>query len=81
MDKAMIEYYHNTGQMPDWVYYQVNGKSLEENYIEQTNKFKAKCIERLNKEREKKELEKEIEKQVNIMVEKALDDLLKQLNS
>ncbi len=30
--KEMIEYLHDTGKMPDWVYYQQNGKSLQENY-------------------------------------------------
>lgn len=32
MNKREIEYYHNSGKMPDWAYYQVNGKSAEENY-------------------------------------------------
>lgn len=38
MDKEMSEYYHNKGMMPDWIYHQVNGKSAEENYIEQKRK-------------------------------------------
>lgn len=28
-----IEYLHDIGKMPDWYYYQVNGKSFQENYI------------------------------------------------
>ena len=32
MTKEEIEYYHNSGLMPDWIYYQVNGKTAEENY-------------------------------------------------
>ena len=27
-----IEYYHDRGLMPDWAYYQQNGKSADENY-------------------------------------------------
>ena len=37
-----IEYLHSTGQMPDWVYYQQNGRSLQENY----NEIKRKNSER-----------------------------------
>lgn len=80
MDKKMIEYYHNNGLMPDWYYYQVNGKSAEENYEEQMIKFRAKCKRLLAKEREQKELEKEIENQVNVAFNKALVDILKQLD-
>lgn len=38
MDIETIEHLHDTGQMPDWIYYQVNGKSAWENYREQRNK-------------------------------------------
>ena len=34
MDKERIEYLHRTGQMPDWYYYQINGKSAFENLQE-----------------------------------------------
>ena len=30
-----IELLHNAGKMPDWAYYQLNGKNALENYIEQ----------------------------------------------
>ena len=33
-----IEYYHDKGQMPDWIYYQVNGKTAQENYAIQKRK-------------------------------------------
>lgn len=72
MDLQEIEYYHNRGLMPDWVYYQVNGKSAEENLEAQRrkmyDKFKAAELE--------KQQQKELEKQVEEMVEKALDDVL-----
>lgn len=32
MDKELLEYYHNEGQIPDKYYYQLNGKSQDENY-------------------------------------------------
>ena len=39
MDLNQIEKYHDLGFMPDWAYYQVNGKSPMENYIEQHRKI------------------------------------------
>ena len=30
VDKKMVEYYHDNGQMPDWIYYQLNDKSAED---------------------------------------------------
>ena len=38
LSPSMVEIYHNKGWMPDWAYYQQNGKSAMENYAEQTNK-------------------------------------------
>ena len=38
MDKDQVELYHNLGLMPDWVYYQLNGKSANENYRDIVNK-------------------------------------------
>ena len=32
--KEIIEFLHDSGKMPDEYYYQVNGKSFQENYIE-----------------------------------------------
>lgn len=34
-----IEYLHNRGLMPDWAYYQQNGKSAQANFNEQRLKF------------------------------------------
>lgn len=31
----MTEYYHSTGQLPDIYYYQLNGKSSQDNYNNQ----------------------------------------------
>ena len=34
-----IERLHNSGKMPDWVYYQTNGKSAQPNWEEQHRKI------------------------------------------
>ena len=62
-----IEWLHNNGWMPDWAYYQQNGKSAQANFAEQQRKIM---------EMEKK-VEAEIEKKLDKALEKALDDLLK----
>ena len=85
MDKQMIEYYHNNGEMPDWIYYQVNGKSATENYLDMINKrdkeFREELLRQKEKEEMNKELEKEFETKLEDTLEKALDDLLKKFNS
>ena len=48
--KEMLEYLHDSGQMPDWAYYQQNGKSAGENLREQ-----------LMKEQRKRELQRQQE--------------------
>ena len=34
MEQNMIEWYRSRRQMPDWIYYQINGKSAQENYAQ-----------------------------------------------
>ena len=52
MDKEQVELYHNLGLMPDWVYYQLNGKSANENYRDIVNKrnqaFKNELLKTLH---------------------------------
>ena len=80
-DKEYIEYLHNSGKMPDWYYYQVNGKTFSENYIEQLNKRKADRELEKYKARRKAEIDAEIEKQIEEeltpKIEAALNDLFK----
>ena len=59
-----IEELHNRGLMPDWYYYQVNGKDINENYRE---------IQR--KRQEEQLLEKELENIVDKKVEEVLNSL------
>lgn len=75
MDLKEIEYYHDRGLMPDWFYYQVNGKSAEENYEAQ----KRKMDEKYRAAELEKQKQKELEEQVSTMVEKALEKTLGKL--
>lgn len=83
-----IEWLHDHGKMPDWAYYQQNGKSATMNLYEQTKKFKDRVMreekerqERAEAKRKEKDIEKEIEKQLGEQVEKILEELLKGFNS
>lgn len=81
MDKQMIEYYHDNGLMPDWWYYQVNGKSATENYFDIVEKRNQKLREEMVRQQEKEELEKELEAKLEVTLEKVLNDLLKDFNT
>ena len=50
-----IEYLHDTGKMPDWIYYQQNGKSATENYTRIKNEMRRKWREKLLMQRAEKE--------------------------
>lgn len=89
MDKETIERLHKSGLMPDWAYYQQNGKSPIENLQEQHKKImdkyrRKKEIDReleIYKARRKAEIDAELEKQIETEVapeiEKAIDNLFK----
>lgn len=79
-----IEWLHDNGWMPDWAYYQQNGKSAQANFAEQQRKLyelERQRDEETPRQAEEKEMEKkleaEIEKKLDKALEKALDDLLK----
>ena len=91
LTKEQIEWLHDHGKMPDWAYYQQNGKSAQENWDEQHRKIMENYRQREAEQRrqaeekalEKKleaDLEKQIEKKLEKALEKALDDLLKDFN-
>ena len=42
-DYREIERLHAADKMPDWVYYQVNGKSAEENWVLQHQALQRKA--------------------------------------
>ena len=71
-----IEWLHDNGYMPDWAYYQQNGKSAQENYNAQHKKMMEQYRQREAEQRRQAE-EKALEKKLDKALEKALDDLLK----
>lgn len=78
--QAELEYYHNKGQMPDWIYYQLSDKpawmKLEEQHRRMYENIKAR--EEAKKAREaEKQLDKDIQDKVENTLEKALGELLK----
>ena len=86
--QEQIEWLHDNGKMPDWAYFQQNGKTAQQNYVEATRRAKEKILKRYEEQQaevrrkaEEKELEKkleaELEKKLEKTLEKALDDLLK----
>ena len=82
-----MEQAHRNGDMPDWIYYQMNGRSPEENLFRQKQAFleqlKAREAEEQRKAEEKraeKELEKQIGNQTEKAVEQAIEKALKNLN-
>jgi hypothetical protein len=77
MDLEMIEYYHDRGLMPDWAYYQQNGKSVEENWIEQQKKIEQKYLEKQRETQQQKALEEYIGEMTEEQLGKCLDDLFK----
>ena len=76
MDLKEIEYLHDTGRMPDWAYYQLNGKNAQENYVAIKKKQHA---EWLNQMKAKQNLSHQIETQMEPVLNAVLDDLLKDL--
>lgn len=77
LDKKQIEYLHNAGLMPDRYYYQLNGKTVNENYKTIKKKKQIDKELELYKARRKMEIDKQIEEELTPQIEKALDELLK----
>lgn len=75
MTKEEIEYYHNSGLMPDWIYYQVNGKTAEENYrdilMKRNKEYRDLIVDR--------ELEDTISKRLEETINNCLDNIISKL--
>lgn len=75
MTKEEIEYYHNSGLMPDWIYYQVNGKTAEENYrvilMKRNKEYRDLIVDR--------ELEDSISKRLEETIDNCLDNIISKL--
>ena len=75
MTKEEIEYYHNSGLMPDWIYYQLNVKTAEENYIDILMKrnieYRDLIVDR--------ELENSISKRLEETIDNCIDDIISKI--
>ena len=75
MTKEEIEYYHNSGLMPDWFYYQVNGKTAQENYIDivmkRDQEYRDLIVDR--------ELENSISKRLEETIDNCIDDIISKI--
>ena len=49
--------------MPDWVYFQTNGKSAQENYVLATERAKQRIIDNYNRKQEETRRKEESKKQ------------------
>lgn len=76
LSQEEIEYYHSIGKMPDWIYYQTNGKTAQQNYNYQKNIRNRKFLEALNNS-EGIDLEKEVELVLDNVLDNLFDDFLK----
>lgn len=47
-DPQLVEFYHDMGWMPDRYYYQLNGKSAQENYADQKRKMQHRLMNLMN---------------------------------
>ena len=70
-----IEYFHKMGMMPDWVYYQLNGKSAQDNYNDFRMKFykEAREADRHNWTVFERECEEKATAAINDALEKIFD--------
>lgn len=68
MERSMIEWLWKAGKMPDWAYYQQNGKTATENWQEQTARFYAQLTE--------KSVEQQVAEQLPPLLETTMEKLL-----
>lgn len=77
--KEQIEFLHNTGKMPDWVYYQQNRNGITENYREQKTKIHQKTKQERKGNQQEKELEDYIQKDIEEIVQKSINEVLQNI--
>ena len=73
----LIEYYHDSGKMPDFIYYQLREASPQRNYEEQRKKILDKFVKQSQEKEQEEALQKELESKAEEALETALNDLLK----
>lgn len=85
--QEQIEWLWRNGKMPDWAYFQQNGKTAQENYVVATERARQRIMDNYNRaqeearrkaeaQKQEKQLEKDIEKQIEQSLEKILGSLL-----
>ena len=76
MTQEEIEYYHNRGKMPDWIYYQVNNKSPQQNYVEQ----RKKILDRIDIKKSNEVLGNQLEDCIITNLEEILSKVIQDIN-
>ena len=64
--KDYLEYWHNNGKIPDRYYFQINGRTIQENYEEIRNKRQIEHSEIIGEQIETT-IEEELEKAIGKM--------------
>ena len=76
MSNNNTELYYKLGLMPDWIYYQLNGKTAQENFMDITNKRSLEYMKT-----HLKDIELNIERELEKTIDNTLDDILKKFNT
>lgn len=79
LSKEDIELLHNAGKMPDWIYYQQNGKSASENYRAQKMKLKEQIQAAQNAVKAQQAAEESAADQVKKVLETELEKALEKI--
>ena len=67
---AEANYYHDKGIMPDWAWFQQNGRTAQENYKYQKDKMRSEI-------EQQKQIEKQIQEEIDKAINKAMQDIFK----
>lgn len=73
--RDQIEQLHDSGKIPDWVYYQTINKPAWQAKQEQRDKFISQLEEQEQERKTQEQIEKMVEEQVTKALENALGDL------
>ena len=71
---AEANYYHDRGIMPDWAWFQQNGRTAQENYKYQKDKMRMEL-------EQQKQIEKQIQEGLDKAINKAMQDIFKDFKS
>lgn len=71
-----IEYLHESDKMPDWVYYQQNKATAQENYNRQVLSIRNRLRTRLTEEQYEKEIERQLENKLQETIDNLFVDII-----